>query len=413
MENMQEYLKQDPIVIVDATRTPMGAFQGVFSNTPASDLGSAVIKGLLAKNNLDANGISTQISEVIMGCVLPAGQGQAPARQAALKAGLDNSIPCTTINKMCGSGIKSIIFGMHSLLFDSNKIIVAGGMENMTLAPYLLPAARSGLRLGHGKVIDHMFYDGLEDAYNPGLLMGHFAERTAAKFGFSRQAQDEYAKMSATRALDAIEKEVFNSEISKVAVKHRGEENLIAVDEVPQKIRLDKIPHLKPAFMLPGEDLKNGTVTAANSSSIADGASAVLMMRQSKAKSLGLKPRAKIVAYSEVAGKPEWFTTAPVTAINNLLASSNHLTINDIDLFEINEAFAVVTMTAISELKLDQDKVNIYGGACALGHPIGATGARIVTTLLNAMQKNNKAVGMASLCIGGGEAIAMALELVD
>lgn len=401
-------LEQDPIVIIDALRTPMGAFQGVFSNYSAPQLGSTVIKSLVAKHNLDQN----NISEVIMGCVLPAGQGQAPARQAALYAGIANTTPCTTVNKMCGSGLKTISMAYNNLVIDANKIIIAGGMENMSLAPYLLPNARSGYRLGHGKVLDHMFYDGLEDAYNPGLLMGHFAERTAKHYKFTREQQDEFAMLSANRALRAIENNYFTDEITKVIYKHRGQDIEVSSDEVPTKIKLDKISQLKPAFVLPNEDSNNATVTAANSSSIADGAAAVILMRRSKAKELGLTPIAKILAYSEIANEPEWFTTAPVKSINSLFEVTG-LNKNNVDFFEINEAFAVVTMAALHDLELDQEKVNVYGGACALGHPIGATGARIITTLLNALRTQKKSVGLASLCIGGGEAMAMAVEILN
>lgn len=405
---MIKELNSDPVVIVSATRTAMGAFQGIYHSVPTPKLGSVVINELITKNDLDLN----IVSEVMMGCVLPAGLGQAPARQAALAAGLPNTTPCTTINKMCGSALKTITMAYNYLIADADKIIIAGGMENMSLAPYLIPKARAGLRLGHSQLLDHMFFDGLEDAYNKGLLMGHFAERTAKKYHFTRQAQDEFALISAKRALDAIANKIFDAEIAKVSYVHQGNTIEIISDEVPTKINLDKISKLKPAFLLPHEDITNGTVTAANSSSIADGASAVLLMRQSKAKSLKLKPIAKIIGYSEVANEPEWFTTAPVTAIKKLTQATG-LNLKDIDLFEINEAFAVVTMAAIVDLNLDHNKVNVYGGACALGHPIGATGSRIVTTLLNAMQKQGKSLGVASLCIGGGEAMALAVELLN
>lgn len=399
--------EQDPVVIVSAVRTPIGAFQGVFNSVTASDLGAAVIKEIINQTKLDPN----LISEVLMGCVLPAGQGQAPARQAALKAGLPMSTPCTTINKMCGSGLKTITIAYTSLLQNPNKIYIAGGMENMSLAPYLLPNARDGYRLGHGQLLDHMFLDGLEDAYSKGLLMGHFAERTAQKYRFSREMQDEFALTSAKRALAAVENNLFNSEITSVSYQQRGQEVIIDKDETPGTIRTDKISKLKPVFIEKCFDAEKATVTAANSSSISDGASAVLLMRLSKAKSLGLRPLVKIKNYSEVANEPEWFTTAPVKSISDILDKTN-LTTKDIDLYEINEAFAVVTMAALHDLNLDHEKVNIYGGACALGHPIGATGARIVTTLVHAMCNNNKPLGVASLCIGGGEALALGVELI-
>ncbi len=398
---------KDPVVIVSSSRTPMGAFQGVFSNYTAPKLASVVISDVLTKSKLD----KSFISEVIMGCVLPAGIGQAPARQAALAAGLATSVPCTTVNKMCGSGLKAIALAYNNILADKNKIIIAGGMENMSLAPYLIPKARAGLRLGHGKLLDHMFYDGLEDAYNPGMLMGHFAERTAKKYKFSRYDQDEFAIESATRAKFACENKLFNNEIAKVDYTHNGNQVIIDTDEIPGTIKLEKISKLKPVFTLPGEDIAQASVTAANSSSISDGASVVLLMRQSKAQELDLVCQAKIHDYSEVASEPEWFTTAPVLAIKKLLEQKN-LNISDIDLFEINEAFAVVTMVAIHDLNLNHDKVNINGGACALGHPIGASGARIVTTLLNNLVQRDKQTGIASLCIGGGEAMALSVERI-
>lgn len=398
---------EDPIVIVTSSRTPIGAFQGVFNNFSATRLGAVVIADLIQKSKIDKN----KISEVIMGCVLPAGLGQAPARQAALGAGLPITVPCTTVNKMCGSGLKTISLAYNNILADKDKIIIAGGMENMSMAPYFIPKARGGLRLGHGQIIDHMFYDGLEDAYNENLLMGHFAERTAKKYKFSRADQDEYAVTSVTRAKAACEKKLFVNEIAKVNYSHRGQEVVIDKDEIPGNINTDKISKLKPAFTLPGEDLSQATVTAANSSSIADGASAVLLMRLSKAKQLGLEVQAKILDISEVAAEPEWFTTAPVRSIQKVIAQTG-LALNDIDLFEINEAFAVVTMVAINDLKLDHDKVNVNGGACALGHPIGASGTRIVTTLLNSLANENKQTGIASLCIGGGEAMALAVERI-
>lgn len=393
----------DPIVIVNAKRTPIGAFQGVYKNYTATQLGTSAIASLIEDK------VCEEITDVFMGCVLPAGLGQAPARQAALGAGISHSVPCTTLNKMCGSGLKTILEAHKNIQIDANKVIVAGGMENMSLAPYILPKARAGLRLGHGQLLDHMFYDGLEDAYNKGLLMGHFAERTAKKYGFSREMQDEFAALSVTRAKDAVHSDVFTCELVTVSHQERGREVVITHDEIPDSIKLDKIATLKPVFVLPEDDASAATVTAANSSSIADGAAAVLLMRKSKADSLGMQPLAKIIGYTEIAQEPEWFTTAPVQSINKLFSQTG-LTKSDIDLFEINEAFAVVTMAALHDLKLDHNKVNIYGGACALGHPIGATGARILTTLIHGLRTNKKSLGVASLCIGGGEAIAMAIE---
>ncbi|MBP9721589.1 MAG: acetyl-CoA C-acyltransferase [Gammaproteobacteria bacterium] len=400
----------DPVVIVSALRTPIGAFQGVYANISAPKLGGYVIEGLLNQTGLDSN----LISEVLMGCVLSAGLGQAPTRQAAIYGKLSNTVPCTTVNKMCGSSLKTIVQAYNNLLSDNQKIIIAGGMENMTQAPYIIPKARAGLRLGHGVLLDHMFYDGLEDAYEKGCLMGHFAERTAKKYNFTRQAQDEFALNSANRAIQAVNNNLFNKEI--IAVKHtaKNQEILINQDETPGKIDLNKISKLSPAFVKP-EDLKTGTgtVTAANSSSISDGAAGLILMRLSKAKEYNLKPLAKIIGYSEVAQEPAWFTTAPVKAIKNLLEKLNNnlkLSLSDIGLFEINEAFAVVTMAAMHDLDIAHNRVNINGGACALGHPIGATGARIVTTLVHAMHAKKQEYGIASLCIGGGEAIALGVQ---
>lgn len=397
----------DPIVITSAKRTAIGAFQGVYSNVNAPILAASSIRANISENE----SISGNISEVLMGCVLPAGLGQAPARQAALNAGIESSVPCTTINKMCGSGLKTVLLAHNVILADKQKIIIAGGMENMTLAPYLLPKARSGLRLGHSKVIDHMFYDGLEDAYSKNLLMGHFAERTAKKYGFSRSMQDEFAMQSATRAKQAVDNGLFTNEIASVEVINRKSSETVNKDEIPDTINLDKISKLKPAFVLPDEKIEDATVTAANSSSIADGASSLVLMRLSKARELNITPLAKIIDYTEVAQEPEWFTTAPVAAIKKLLANTG-MNIDNVDLFEINEAFAVVTMAAIHDLKLPDDKVNVYGGACALGHPIGASGARILTTLVHGLQRDTKSIGVASLCIGGGEAIAIAVEML-
>lgn len=394
----------NPVVIVSALRTPIGAFQGIYSNISATQLGANVIAEVLKQSQIDKN----LITEVLMGCVLPAGLGQAPARQAAIMGGVPLTTPCTTINKMCGSSLKAIVLAYNNLLVDSSRIIIAGGMENMTQAPYLIPKARAGLRLGHGMLIDHMFYDGLEDAYDKGCLMGHFAELTAQKYKFTRQAQDEFALISAKRAQNAVKNNVFSNEIAQVNTVVKKQQVTFLEDETPGKIDTDKIPKLSPAFVKP-ENIAFGTVTAANSSSISDGASSLLLMRLSKANELNLKPLAKIISYSEIAQEPAWFTTAPVTAIKNLLKKIN-LNVSDIDLFEINEAFAVVTMAAMHDLDISHDKVNINGGACALGHPIGATGARIVTTLIHALHANKKEYGIASLCIGGGEAIALGIQ---
>ncbi len=394
----------NPVVIVSALRTPIGAFQGIYSNISATQLGANVIAEVLKRSQIDKN----LITEILMGCVLSAGLGQAPARQAAIMGGVPLTTPCTTINKMCGSSLKAIVLAYNNLLADSNRIIIAGGMENMTQAPYLIPKARAGLRLGHGVLIDHMFYDGLEDAYDKGCLMGHFAELTAQKYKFTRQAQDEFALISAKRTQNAVKNNVFNNEIAQVNTVVKKQQVTFLEDETPGKIDTDKIPKLSPAFVKP-ENIAFGTVTAANSSSISDGASSVLLMRLSKAKELNLKPLAKIISYSEIAQEPAWFTTAPVTAIKNLLDKTN-LTVSNIDLFEINEAFAVVTMAAMQDLDISHEKVNINGGACALGHPIGATGARIVTTLVHALHANKKEYGIASLCIGGGEAIALGIQ---
>uniref|UniRef100_UPI0035151C6F acetyl-CoA C-acyltransferase n=1 Tax=Limnobacter sp. TaxID=2003368 RepID=UPI0035151C6F len=350
--------------------------------------------------------LSEHIDEVIMGCVLPAGQGQAPARQAALGAGLPLGTACTTVNKMCGSGMKAIMQAYDALVAGSSAFVVAGGMESMSNAPYLLPKARGGLRMGHGQVMDHMFLDGLEDAYEPGRLMGTFAEECADQYQFSRQAQDEFAIRSLERAKTATEQGYFQWEIAPIAIQSRKGEQTIATDEQPLKADPAKIPTLKPAFRK-----ADGTVTAANSSSISDGAAALLLTTQSRAQSLGLKPLAKILGHATHAQKPSLFTTAPVGALQKLFAKTG-ITPKQVDLFEINEAFAVVTMAAMTDLDLPASKVNIHGGACALGHPIGASGARIVCTLLGALRRTGAKTGVASLCIGGGEATALALELL-
>ncbi len=393
-------MKSDPIVIVSAARTPTGSFQGELKGFTAPELGGAAIRAAVERAKIRAD----EIEEAIMGCVLPAGQGQAPARQAALAAGLPLAVGCTTVNKMCGSGMKAAMFAHDLLKSDSVDVVVAGGMESMTNAPYLLPKARAGLRMGHSQVIDHMFYDGLEDAYDKGRLMGTFAEDCAAKYQFSREAQDEFAIASLRRAQKANKEGWFAWEITPIAIKAGKEQKFVETDEQPFKANLEKIPTLRPAFR------KDGTVTAANSSSISDGAAALVMMRRSSAEKRGLAPLATVVGHSTHAQEPGWFTTAPVGAMRKLLASTGW-SANQVDLYEINEAFAVVTMAAMKEHGLPHDKVNVHGGACALGHPIGASGARILVTLIGALRKYGGKRGMASLCIGGGEATAMALEL--
>lgn len=392
----------DPVVIAAMARTPMGGFQGDFETVTAAELGAAAIREAVSRTGL-AGG---DISEVLMGCVLPAGQGQAPARQSALGAGLPQSVPCTTVNKMCGSGMKTVMMGYQALHTSPDDVIVAGGMESMTNAPYLLPKARGGMRLGHGQVIDHMFLDGLEDAYDKGRLMGTFAEDTAQHYQFTREAQDAYAIESLSRARAAGEDGSFDGEIASVTVRTRKGEHEVAADEQPAKADLDRIPALKPAFR------KDGTVTAANSSSISDGAAALVLMRSSQAQKRGIRPLARIVGCSAHAQAPAWFTTAPVDAISKLLDGAGWSK-DDVDLYEINEAFAVVAMAAMRDLDLPHDKVNVHGGACALGHPIGASGARILVTLLGALEKYDLRRGVASLCIGGGEATAVAVERFD
>ena len=390
----------DPIVIVSCARTPMGAFQGELKSFAAPELGAAAIRAAVERAKLKPD----DVQEVLIGCVLPAGQGQAPARQAALGAGLALSTGCTTVNKMCGSGMKAAMLAHDSLVSHSNEIIVAGGMESMTNAPYLLPKARAGLRLGHGQVIDHMFYDGLEDAYEKGRLMGTFAEECADSYKFSREAQDEFAIASLNRAQKANREGWFAWETTPIAIKAGKDEKFIEIDEQPFKANLEKIPTLKPAFR------KDGTVTAANSSSISDGAAALVLMRRSTADKRGLAPIATIAGHSTHAQAPGLFTTAPVGAIRKLFERTGW-SANKVDLYEINEAFAVVTMAAMKEHGLPHDKVNVHGGACALGHPIGASGARILVTLIGALRKYGGKRGVASLCIGGGEATAMAIEI--
>ncbi|GLR14990.1 acetyl-CoA acetyltransferase [Chitinimonas prasina] len=390
----------ESIVIVSAARTPMAGLMGDFASLTASQLGAVAIKAAVERAGLAAN----DVEEIIMGNVLPAGQGQAPARQATLGAGLPLSVNATTINKMCGSGMKAIMLAHDMLRAGNNSVMVAGGMESMSNAPYLLAKARGGYRLGHGELKDHMFLDGLEDAYDKGRLMGTFAEECASKYSFSREAQDAFALASLSRANAAIAAGHFRDEISPVTVAGRKGDVLIDTDEQPGKAMPEKIPGLKPAFK------KDGTVTAANSSSISDGAAALVLMRESDAKARGLKPLARIVGHASHAQEPGWFTTAPVGAIKKLFEKTGW-SADSVDLYEINEAFAVVTMAAMAELSLPHDKVNIHGGACALGHPIGASGARIVTTLLYALKQQGKTRGIASLCIGGGEATALAVEL--
>ena len=392
----------DPIVIVGMARTPMGGFQGVLKDVSAPELGSFAIRAALERGGVPAE----DVDEVLMGCVLPAGLGQAPARQASLGAGIPDATGCTTVNKMCGSGMKTTMLAHDLLKAETNEVMVAGGLESMSNTPYILPKARSGQRLGHGQMLDHMFLDGLEDAFDKGTLMGVFAERTAKKYGFSREAQDEFAIRSLTRAKKAIEDGSFDAEVTPVTFKNRQGEVTVEQDEQPLTANLEKIPKLRPAFD------KEGTVTAANSSSISDGAAALVMMRESTAKKRGLKPIARFLGHSSFAQEPAWFTTAPVSAIRNLLETVGW-NVDDVDLFEINEAFAVVTMVAMKDLDLPADKVNVHGGACALGHPVGASGTRILVTLISALQKYGKSRGVASLCIGGGEATAMAVEVLS
>jgi acetyl-CoA C-acetyltransferase len=394
-------MHNDPIVIVGAARTPIGGFMGDFASLPASDLGAVAIKAAVERAGIRPG----DVEESIFGNCLFAGQGQAPARQAALKAGLPLSTHCTTVSKMCGSAMKATMLAHDAIIAGSAEIMVAGGMESMTNAPYLLPKARSGMRMGNGTVYDHMFLDGLEDAYDKGKLMGVFAEQCADKFGFTREAQDEFALRSLARALAATNDGSFGWEIAPVTVPGRKADVVIAKDEQPGKASADKIPGLKPAFR------KDGTVTAANSSSISDGAAALVLMRRSLAEKKGLAPLALILGHATHAQEPGWFTTAPVGAMQKLYAKLGW-TAKNVDLYEINEAFAVVTMAAMREHGLPPERVNVHGGACALGHPIGASGARIIVTLLGALRKHGGRRGMASLCIGGGEATALAIELV-
>jgi acetyl-CoA C-acetyltransferase len=397
---MEYSMNSDPIVILSARRTPVGAFQGAFASVTAPQLGAVAIKAALA----DSGASAAQVDEVIMGCVLTAGIGQAPARQAAIGAGLPVSTTCTTLNKMCGSAMRAVMTGADQILAGSANLVVAGGIESMTNAPYLLPKARAGFRMGHQEVIDHMFFDGLQSPWD-GKLMGCFADNTAEKYGFTRQMQDEFAAESVRRSLAAINGGQFVAEIAPVTAKNRKGEVLVDRDETPFTLDIAKIPSLKPSFK------KDGTVTAASSSGISDGAAALVLTRESFAKSSGMKPIARILGYTSFAREPEWFTLAPVGAIQKLLKQLNWHP-NDVDLWEINEAFAAVAMAAMKDLELDHAKLNVNGGACALGHPIGATGARILTTLLYALRARGKKRGIASLCIGGGEATAVAVELL-
>lgn len=389
---------ENGVVIAGVARTPMGGMQGVFSAVTAPKLGATAIRAALERAGIQPE----QVDETIMGVVLPAGLGQAPARQASLGAGIPVSADCTTVNKMCGSGMKAVMFGHDAIIAGSATIVATGGMESMTNAPYLLPKVRGGLRLGHGEVLDHMFFDGLEDAYERGRLMGTYAEDCARKYGFTREAQDAYAIESLKRAQHAITSGAFKAEIVPVTVK---EGVVVDTDEQPGKARLDKIPQLKPAFA------KDGTVTAANSSSISDGAAAVILTSAQHAQKMGIKPVARILAHAAHAQEPGWFTTAPVSAIQKVLKKVGW-TVGDVDLFEVNEAFAVVAMAAMTELSIPHDKLNIRGGACALGHPVGASGARIIVTLIHALKDKGLKRGVASLCIGGGEATAVAIELL-
>lgn len=390
----------DPIVIVSATRTPMGGFMGNLSAVSSPELGAVAIKGAVVQANLANN----DIDEVVMGCVLPAGLKQAPARQAAIGADLALSTVCTTINKVCGSGMKAVMDIHDSIKVGSINIGLAGGMESMSNAPYILPKARSGMRMGHGQVIDHMMLDGLENAYD-GISMGCFAQATADDTGFTREQMDEFAVRSLSRANHAIDTGAFKNEISSVTVSTRQGDMVVEFDEQPGNAKPEKIPSLRPAFK------KDGTITAANSSSISDGAAALVLMKQSEAEQRGLTPLCKIVAHATHAQKPEEFTVAPVGAMNKLLEKANW-SVADVDLFEINEAFAMVTMLAMKELNLSADKVNVNGGACALGHPLGASGARIIVTLIHALKNRALKKGVASLCIGGGEATAIAIEMI-
>ena len=389
----------ESVYIVAARRTPIGAFQGVLAGATAPQLGAAAVRGALESAGLKGE----QVDEVLLGCVLPAGLGQAPARQASLGAGIPTSVPATTVNKVCGSGMKTAMIAADAVRAGSARVIVAGGIESMTNAPYLLPKARSGYRMGHGELLDHMFYDGLQNPYD-NQMMGHFADATARKYDFSRARQDAFAAESVRRAVAASDGGAFADELVAVTVKTRKGDQTVSKDEPPYTCDIAKIPQLKPAFN------KDGTVTAASSSSIADGAAAVVIMSESALKATGVRPLARIVAYASFAQAPEWFTTAPAGAVQRALQLAGWQA-QDVDLYEINEAFAVVAMAAMADLGLVHEKINVNGGACALGHPIGASGARILVTLLHALRARNLRRGVASLCIGGGEATAMAVEL--
>ena len=392
-------MNKDPVVIVAAKRTPLGGFQGALSPVSATDLSAAATRAALDGSGLDPG----VVNEVLLGCVLPAGLGQAPARQAALAARIPRNVPCTTVNKVCGSGMKTTMLGHDLILAGGARIVVAGGMESMSNAPYLMPKARSGYRMGHQEIIDHMFFDGLQNPYD-GNMMGHFAEVTAGKYGFSRKDQDDFAIASVTRARAAIKEGRFEKEIAPVTVKTRKGEQEVSEDEGPGKASIEKIPTLKPAFK------KDGTVTAASSSSISDGAATLILMRESDARDHGANVLATIVGHSGFAHEPEWFTTAPVFAIKALHEKLGWDP-NSVDLYEINEAFACVTMAAMQDVGIDHEKVNVNGGACALGHPIGASGARIIVTLLHALLAQGRGKGIASLCIGGGEAVAIGIDV--
>lgn len=392
-------MSHDAIVILSAKRTAIGAFQGVFAQVSAPALGAAAIRGAMTAAGISGN----DVNEVILGCVLPAGLGQAPARQAALGADVPKHVPTTTINKMCGSAMRAVMMAADALRTGDIDIAVAGGLESMTNAPYILPKARAGYRMGHGEILDHMFYDGLQSPWD-GQMMGCFAENTAQKYGFTRESMDAFATESVRRSLAAVEAGAFVDEIVPVTVKTRKGESVITQDETPFTCDIAKISTLKPAFR------KDGSVTAASSSSISDGAAVVVLARESAAQSKGLRPVARLIAYASNAHEPEWFTTAPVGAIESVLKKAGW-TAADVDLFEVNEAFAAVTMAAIHDLNLDPAKVNVNGGACALGHPIGATGARIIATLIAALTSRGLRRGVAALCIGGGEATAVAVEI--
>lgn len=392
----------DAIVIVGAARTPMGGMLGDLSSVPATELGATAIRAAVSRAGVS----SDDVQEVLMGNCLMAGRGQAPARQAAIKGGLPLSAGATTLSKMCGSGLKAVMLAHDLIKAGSNDVMVAGGMENMSLAPYLLPKGRTGMRMGHDTVYDHMFLDGLEDAYDRGKAMGCFADVTAEKYAFTREAQDNYAIESLARAQKAVNEGLFADEVEPVTISSRKGDVTVANDEQPGKARPDKIPQLRPAFT------KDGTVTAANASSISDGAAALVLMRESDAKARGLKPLARIVGHTTHSHEPQWFTTAPSGAIGKLL-KKNGWTADSVDLWEINEAFAVVTLAAMKDFEIPRDKVNVHGGACALGHPIGASGARILVTLLYALERYGKTRGIAALCIGGGEAVALGVERIS